>query len=374
MPQRSTPKPHDAPTAPTSEPGLPAPENKRFYPALDGLRAIAVLMVFWQHYYAEKYPALNWGWAGVDVFFVLSGFLITGILYDTQNTAHRVRNFYMRRTLRIFPLYYGVLVVALLTTPIFHWFWNRAWVLWFLYLGNYARFLLLHTPLMTMGAPIGVIEHLRAQPITPDSVTLLLGHFWSLCVEEQFYLVWPMVVFTVRKRTTLRTICLCSLPIVLAARIACVFLVPKAYLAQELLYRTTPFRLDALLLGGLAALMLRGPEGARLLRSARLLFPLAAAGFLCWEFVYRRIVGFFYHPYAARARAYHHRLYAGRSRLRLSDPVDPLARSPARSSAQPQAAASARGDQLRLLCLSRYVPARDHSCRSTTHGRPEVSA
>ena len=149
-----------------------------------------------------------------------------------------------------------------------------------------------------MGAPIGVIEHLRAQPITSTSVTLLLGHFWSLCVEEQFYLVWPMVVFTVRKRTTLRTICLCSVPLVLAARIACVYFVPKPYLAQELLYRTTPFRLDALLLGGLAALMLRGPEGARLVRSARPLLACAVAGFLCWELLYRRVVGSFYHPYA----------------------------------------------------------------------------
>ena len=117
-------------------------------------------------------------------------------------------------------------------------------------------------------------------------------------MEEQFYLVWPMVVFTVRKRTTLRTICLCSMPLVLAARIACVYVVPKPYLAQELLYRATPFRLDALLLGGLAALMLRGPEGARLVRIARPLLAVAVVGFLCWELLYRRVVGSFYHPYA----------------------------------------------------------------------------
>src|ERR1700722_12874022 len=86
-------------------PDLPASENKRFYPALDGLRAIAVLMVFYQHYLSagNDLPALNWGWSGVDIFFVLSGFLITGILYDTRNVLHRFRNFYVRRTLRISP-------------------------------------------------------------------------------------------------------------------------------------------------------------------------------------------------------------------------------------------------------------------------------
>src|ERR1700761_9741340 len=122
-------------------PSLPAPENKRFYPALDGLRAIAVLMVFYQHYISNTggAPAFNWGWSGVDLFFVLSGFLITGILYDTRNTLHRFRNFYVRRTLRIFPLYYGVLLMALLLTPVFHWFWHPAQILWPLYLGNYSR-------------------------------------------------------------------------------------------------------------------------------------------------------------------------------------------------------------------------------------------
>jgi len=75
------------------------PENRAFYPALDGLRAIAFLMVFFQHYYS-----IPWGWTGVNIFFVLSGFLITGILFDSRNDAHRARNFYIRRTLRIFPL------------------------------------------------------------------------------------------------------------------------------------------------------------------------------------------------------------------------------------------------------------------------------
>ena len=101
------------------------PENRAFYPALDGLRAIAFLMVFGQHYLQ-----LPWGWAGVDLFFVLSGFLITGILFDTCDDSHRIRNFYVRRTLRIFPLYYGVMLALLLMQPIIHWHLNWHWLIW----------------------------------------------------------------------------------------------------------------------------------------------------------------------------------------------------------------------------------------------------
>jgi peptidoglycan/LPS O-acetylase OafA/YrhL len=81
------------------------PAKRAFYPALDGLRAVAFLMVFFHHY-----MRLPWGWSGVDFFFVLSGFLITGILFDTRHDFHRFRNFYVRRTLRIFPLYYGIIL------------------------------------------------------------------------------------------------------------------------------------------------------------------------------------------------------------------------------------------------------------------------
>ena len=277
-------------------PGLPEPENKRFYPALDGLRAMAVLMVFFQHYVSSIVNTqhssshlwqglkalLSWGWTGVDFFFVLSGFLITGILYDTRHTAHRFRNFYVRRTLRIFPLFYGVLLIGLLLNPIFHWVWHPGWFLWPFYLGNYVRFLWLPEFLQDTGA----LEHLRSGLPFQSPFLLLLGHFWSLCVEEQFYLVWPFVVFLVKDRVRLRNICVAVCFLSLAARIACVFLVPKAYLDAELLNRLTPLRADALLLGGLIALMLRGPEGKWLRRISRPVFALFVTGFIAFEGVY----------------------------------------------------------------------------------------
>ena len=275
-------------------PDLPPSENKLFYPALDGLRAFAVLLVFFEHYGLVQHPAINWGWIGVDLFFVLSGFLITGILYDTRNTAHRFRNFYARRTLRIFPLYYGVLLFGLLLTPVFHWLWNPAWLLWFVYLGNYARFLWIHSPLF----PSGALEHLVSQRHTRLLPALYLGHFWSLCVEEQFYLVWPLVVFSLRDRVRLRNLCIVVCGLALLARIVCVLTVPPVYLQSEFLYRLTPLRVDALLLGGLVALCLRGPERQRMLRLARPLLYLEIAGIVLWELLYRLFSSghTFYHP------------------------------------------------------------------------------
>ena len=101
-------------------------------PVLDGIRGIAILAVLLFHFIVPENrdglvnSAVSWvfsyGALGVDLFFVLSGFLITGILYDARTDEHYFRNFYMRRLLRIFPLYYGVLAIIFLVLPLFHGF------------------------------------------------------------------------------------------------------------------------------------------------------------------------------------------------------------------------------------------------------------
>ena len=96
-------------------------------PALDGVRGLAIALVLAYHFVAFSEPAslveralvqvCDFGAAGVDLFFLLSGFLITGILVETRGRSHFFRNFYTRRVLRIFPLYYGVLVAVFLIAP-----------------------------------------------------------------------------------------------------------------------------------------------------------------------------------------------------------------------------------------------------------------
>ena len=241
------------------------PANQGYFPALDGLRALAFLMVFAQHYLQ-----ILWGWTGVDVFFVLSGFLITGILFDTRDQPHRVRNFYVRRTLRIFPLYYGVMLLLVVSYPLFRWEWSWAWLLWPAYLGNFCRGI---HPYMH-GSGLEMLADFQPLSRTVLHFQLLLGHFWSLCVEEQFYLIWPWVVFWIRDRRKLIFVCAACVLICPAMRIVGAHELPQWMLDQEVLSRWTPFRVDALLLGGLVALVRRGPSPERLLRVARVVFGL----------------------------------------------------------------------------------------------------
>ena len=132
---------------------------------------------------------------GVDLFFVLSGFLITGILFDSRNDPHRIRNFYVRRTLRIFPLYYAVM---LLLIPFAYRGLSWSWLVWPAFLGNYAKVIGPYTS----GSPLQRLADF--QPCLQVTIhgtyreVLFLGHFWSLCVEEQFYLMWPWIVFWIR--------------------------------------------------------------------------------------------------------------------------------------------------------------------------------
>jgi peptidoglycan/LPS O-acetylase OafA/YrhL len=232
---------------------------RHYYPGLDGLRAIAVGMVFLHHYGTGYLHLFGWGWTGVDLFFVLSGFLITGILYDSQREPHRYRDFYMRRTLRIFPLYYALWMLVVIAMPFAQWEGDRRLLLWPAYLGNYARFLFLHLP----GDPYR-FDRLTSGPFMRhwfgSPMHLYIGHFWSLCLEEQFYLVWPLIVYQVRRRETLLRICVAVIIAVPLLRWLLATLISQQMLGMELLYRSLPTRVDALLIGGLLALWLRGPE------------------------------------------------------------------------------------------------------------------
>src|SRR5688572_9977607 len=104
----------------------PIPLPRGHIPALDGIRGLAILLVTIYRFAGTHdggtprwlLPVLEFGTHGVDLFFVLSGFLITGILFDAKGEAHYFRNFYARRTLRIFPLYYGTLALVLIGLPL----------------------------------------------------------------------------------------------------------------------------------------------------------------------------------------------------------------------------------------------------------------
>jgi peptidoglycan/LPS O-acetylase OafA/YrhL len=145
-------------------------------PELDGFRGIAILLVLAMHLFG-----MPGGWVGVDMFFTLSGFLITRILLTTRGEPNYFRRFYTRRTLRIFPIYYLLIGLVFILSPDLR---DRLW--WYAcYLADFTAF----APKMHIGR---------------------LTHTWSLAVEEQFYLVWPLLVFLLSPRR-LRNICIIGL-------------------------------------------------------------------------------------------------------------------------------------------------------------------
>jgi peptidoglycan/LPS O-acetylase OafA/YrhL len=263
------------------------PENRAFFPALDGVRGMAFLLVFCHHYLRMEI-----GWVGVDIFFVLSGFLITGILYDTRDQEHRARNFYVRRSLRIFPLYYLVLLLIAAASPIVHWQWDWRWLAWPLYLGNWV--LALHRgPLdpATTNLMNGWMTDTRGH------VLLLIGHFWSLCVEEQFYLVWPWVVFYVRSRRALISISSTIIVLWPLLRYVANHTLPADKLAAEIVPHNTVFRLDTLMVGALIALLYRG-------EARRALFRAANAGiWIAGAVTAASVIAFVLHPALLHVRA-----------------------------------------------------------------------
>jgi peptidoglycan/LPS O-acetylase OafA/YrhL len=215
-----------------------------FTPALDGIRGIAIILVLFHHLtlYRPTRGLDGWiasvpliGWSGVDLFFVLSGFLITGILIDARSSERYFSSFYARRTLRIFPLYYLVVFVSLVVLPLVP-AWHQVmvgmdapppqWPYWS-YLTNFA-----------------VAER--------DFRHGILDVAWSLAIEEQFYIVWAAVVWLCPPRW-LGALCAA---LVLGAPLARVGAVAGG--AEPVaVYVLTWYRADALATGALLAWLAR---------------------------------------------------------------------------------------------------------------------
>jgi peptidoglycan/LPS O-acetylase OafA/YrhL len=220
----------------------PAPFSRRNLVALDGLRGLAILGVMCCHLESPGPGGgllqrtvrlvLHQGWAGVDLFFVLSGFLITGILLDTRDSTNYFSSFYCRRALRIFPLYYAFLLLAWLFFPsTVQAEWMPVRADWWLYPTYLMNWLVLWKD----------VWHAN-----------VLGHFWSLCVEEQFYAVWPLIVLALRPRRLLGAVA-CAEITMLVGRAWWIF----HYGTGPYLSTATITRMDGLLFGAACAVAVR---------------------------------------------------------------------------------------------------------------------
>jgi peptidoglycan/LPS O-acetylase OafA/YrhL len=219
---------------------------------LDGLRGIAILMVFFYH--AFNVPVF---WSGVDLFFVLSGYLITGVLLRLkerqgmggEGRSAACRMFYIRRARRIFPPYVGFLLAVSLVYAVP---WAKVWY-FYLFFGANVATLLYPLPFVAM-IPL-----------------------WSLAVEEQFYFVWPMVVFLARS-ATLKKVALGVIVTVPVLRAICTLFVST----HDAIYFLTPFRVDTLACGAfIAVAQYENPEWIQLHRLFAARFASAAAVIFC---------------------------------------------------------------------------------------------
>lgn len=159
---------------------------------LDGLRGIAVLAVVGEHYFNwVPFTLFRYGWLGVDLFFILSGFLITSILLELRSSEHYFSVFYARRALRIFPPYYLALAIYLITSVAMG--LNVPWRFWLQYFFYYTS-LYVGQPDFGQGAFIGF----------PNVLIFGLVVLWSLSVEEIYYTIWaPIVRFTSQRSFSL---------------------------------------------------------------------------------------------------------------------------------------------------------------------------
>ena len=215
-------------------------ESKLYFPALDGIRLFAIGAVVVHHAVYDRNSSMllrvlgiqEGNGIGVPLFLILSGFLLTGILLNTSSVGNRYRNFLIRRCVRVFPLYYAYLVASLLVT------WNTSgkavhhmWI--------FAFFLQSNLFLASGGT---------------DS-RLPLFHLWTLAVQEQFYLLWPLLVWHCSTLRQVRVLCWAGVLGSLVARVA----LAHWWGSGQQLYMLLPSRAGELCFGGLLAVEVQDP-------------------------------------------------------------------------------------------------------------------
>lgn len=218
-------------------------------PQLDGVRGLAILIVT-LYRFSKELPTDTWlgqflhlafkfGDRGVELFFVLSGFLITGILVDAKGQPNYFKNFFARRSLRIFPLYFVAIFFLLFVLPLM---FNKE-----LFAQATQNQFFLWTYLTNV-----------QMSLQDEWCFGYMDHFWSLAVEEHFYLVWPFVIFLCSPKLALR-VALAGALMSAVGRLGFAAISSNG-VAPDVL---TIFRIDALLIGALIALQIRTSEGIR---------------------------------------------------------------------------------------------------------------
>jgi peptidoglycan/LPS O-acetylase OafA/YrhL len=230
--------------------------RSKHIPALDGVRLLAVGLVMLHHLTSGSHASIVLHLLGLQagnglgppLFFVLSGVLLTTVIIDARETEHRYRNFLTRRALRIFPLYLGYLGVAMVAT-----FWltgrhlHNVWV--------FALFL--QNTFLTAASKTGSV--------------LPMYHLWTLAVQDQFYLLWPLLLWKCDSIRKMRYLCVAGIILSFGARM----IITHPSLTPELFGRILPARAGEMCLGALVALDLRERTAlSSLLRKA--LLPLSA--------------------------------------------------------------------------------------------------
>lgn len=216
---------------------IPAIQDRKYIPALDGLRGLAVLLVITFHY--SGYTIFSMGWAGVDLFFVLSGYLITGRLVANENNKNRYGIFYKNRALRILPLYY--LLLAIYYFAIFFIVSPKNFHRFDFYIDNWPGFVFFLQNWSYIFSGPAIENH--------------LGPVWSLAVEEQFYLFWPFVVYRFYKSRYFISILWASVCAVLLLRCSLyIFNGPPVPIYAY--YDNTFCRLDGLIIGAITFFLL----------------------------------------------------------------------------------------------------------------------